>query len=71
MLQTKRKRDEDQSDLIAVSDGCQSIFTNKFAGNQAVGNIIKLLEDNTSKQWKTEAPEDGFRLSYSKILIHA
>ena len=49
----------------------QRRFAHKFACNQAVGNIVQLLKDNTCKQWQTEFPQHPLRTAYGQIVVHS
>ena len=48
----------------------KDILPYKFPGNKAVGDIVDLLEDDASKQRKTELPQDRGWLPNSQVLIH-
>ena len=64
------KGDEDQRNFVAVADGGKGVVTDEFPRHEAVGDIIKLLEDDAAEQWQAELPEDFFRLAGRQILIH-
>ena len=64
------KGDEDQRDLIAVAHGGQRLLADKFPGDEAVGDVVQLLEDDAAKQRHAEAPEYGSRLSHGQIPVH-
>ena len=61
---SKRKRDEDQRDLIAVSDRSQGIFADKLTGHQTVRDVIELLKNDAAKQGNTKFPENGLWFSH-------
>ncbi len=50
------ERDENERHLVAVADGGQGAFADQFARDQAVRNIIKLLEDHAPEERKAEPP---------------
>ena len=64
------KCNENQSDLIAVSYSGEGVFSDKFACNKTVGNVIELLKDNAAKEGQTKFPKYIFRSSDRKILVH-
>ena len=66
----KGERDEDQRDLIAVAHGGESVVADKFAGDEAVGDVIKLLKNDAAEQRQAEFPENFFRFAGREILIH-
>ena len=66
----KGKGDENQGDLIAVAHGGQGVLTDEFAGDQAVGDVVELLEDDAAEERQAELPEHGFGLPGCQIFVH-
>ena len=49
---------EDQRDLVAVADGGEGVVADEFARDEAVGDVIKLLENDASEQRQAELPQN-------------
>lgn len=47
---------ENQRHLVAVAHGGQGFLADELPGHQAVGDVVELLENDASKQRKTEFP---------------
>ena len=69
-IAAKGKGQENQSDFVAVAHGGQGILADEFSGYQAVGNVVKLLENDAAQQRDTELPQHLIRRADGKILIH-
>ena len=50
--------DEDQRDLVAVADGGEGVVADEFARDEAVGDVIKLLENDAAEQRQAELPQN-------------
>ena len=66
----KGESDEDQRDFIRVADGSQRVFADELACDEAVGDIVELLEEDAAQQRQAELPEHGLRLANREILVH-
>lgn len=67
------KGNKNQGNLITVSHCSQRIFPNELPCNQTIRYVIQLLENNTSKQWQAESPENCTGISCGEIcsfMIH-
>ena len=66
----EREGDENQCDFIAVAHGGQRVFADKLAGDQAVGDVVKLLKYHAAEQRQTKAPQHRRGLADGQIPVH-
>ena len=66
----ERKGDENQRDFIAVADGRQRVIADEFSGDEAVGDIIELLEDDAAEKRQTEPAQHALRPADGQVSIH-
>lgn len=63
-IASKCECDEDERDIVAVSDRGKCIFADEFAGDKTVRNIVELLENNAAKHRQAEFPQYGLWISH-------
>ena len=69
-IAAKGEGNKDQRDLITVAHSGEGVLTDPFSCNEAVGNVVELLENYGGKEGKAEAPENRGRFSLRQVTIH-
>ena len=62
--------DEDQRDLVRVADGRQRVLADPPAGDEAVRDVVELLEDDAAQQRQGKPEQNGLRIADRQILVH-
>ena len=68
-IASEGKRDKDECDIVAVADGGECILADEPAGDEAVRDIVELLEEDAAKHRQAELPEDSLRISDGKVFV--
>ena len=61
---------ENHGDGIGCLYSCQRLLPDEPPGNDAVGNVVKLLENHTDEHGNGKCPEQTTGIACSQVCIH-